>query len=442
VGFSIMTAVPVLAVTVGTADIWMAVVILVLILLAGVLAVAETSMTRMSRARAAGLVDKGVRNADRLQSVLDNLERDLNAVFLAVNILQTVQAALTGVLAARLFGTFGVVVGVVLNVVVVFVVAEAAPKTWALQNTQRAALLTAPLVALVGRSLRLVARALIGLANIILPGKGLAKGPFVTEEELIALASEAAQGGGIEESERDLIESIIEFGDTVAREIMVPRTDMVTMHVDHRITDMVEVALLNGLSRFPVYGESVDDIVGMVFAKELMSAERDGRGEAAVSTITRDAFFVPETKRVVELMAEMRTRSTHIAVVIDEYGGTAGLVTLEDLLEELVGEISDEFDLEVPTIEVLSPTVIVVHDPSINVDDLNDEYDLALPDGEWDSVGGLVFSQLGRLPEVGDLVEVPGAGLRVEKMDGRRVSQIRIELSEPAVSAGDEGGTP
>jgi CBS domain containing-hemolysin-like protein len=415
----------------STADAWLLIVVIVLVLVAAVLALAETSITRMSRARAHALVEQGVRGADRVVAILDNLERDLNAVYLAVNIVQTVQAALTGVLTASLFGPAGVILGVALNVVVIFVVAEAAPKTWALQHAERAAILTAPLVQLIGRVLRFLARALIGVANVLLPGKGLRAGPFVTEEEIIALAGEAAEAGGIEESERRLIESIIRFGDTVAREIMVPRTDMVAMQADYLVTDMVEVAILNGLSRFPVYGEGVDDVVGVVYAKDLVRAERDGGGNQPVRALMREAFFVPETKKVTELMSEMQVSNTHMAIVVDEYGGTAGLVTLEDLLEELVGDITDEFDTGQAVYEVVSHDEVVLNDPTLNVDDFNDECAFDLPEGDWDSVGGLVFSELGRVPEVGDAVEVPGARLVVERMDGRRVGTLRIHRVLP-----------
>jgi CBS domain containing-hemolysin-like protein len=432
-----------LATSMSSADLWLLVVVILLILFSAVLALAETSLTRMSRARASALVDQGVKGAERVLSIVENIERDLNAVYLSVNIAQTVQAALTGVLAARLFGSLGVVIGIAVNVVVVFVVAEAAPKTWALQHTERAALLTAPLVQTVGRVLRLLAKALIGVANVILPGKGLRRGPFVTEEELIALASEAAEGGGIEESERRLIESIIRFGDTVAREIMVPRTDMVAMQADYQVTDMVEVAILNGMSRFPVYGEDVDDVIGVVYAKDLVRSERDGGGGQPVRALMRPAFYVPETKRVAELMAEMQLSHTHMAIVVDEYGGTAGLVTLEDLLEELVGDINDEFDTGVAGYEVLADDLVVLNDPTMNVDDFNEACGFDLPEGDWDSVGGLVFSQLGRVPEVGDEVDVEGAQLVVQKMDGRRVGSVRIRRVEPQEAvevADDEAG--
>ncbi len=177
-----------LAVEFTTADVWILVVVVILIVISGVFAVAETSITRISRAKAQAMVDQGVKGGEKVKEVVENLERDLNSLFLFVLIVQTVQAALTGVVAARIFGTWGVIIATFVNVVLVFIIAEAAPKTWAIQHTERAAALTAPLVRIVGRLLRVVAQMLISVTNVILPGKGLKQGPFVTEEELLALA--------------------------------------------------------------------------------------------------------------------------------------------------------------------------------------------------------------------------------------------------------------
>lgn len=415
-------------------DFAMLAVVLLMTLTAAVLALAETSITRMSKARAAALAQTEPRKGARVQRIVDNLERDLNSIYLSVNIVQTIQAALVGVLAANLFGAAGVAVGIVVNVVVLFVVAEAAPKTWALQHTERAALLTAPVVEFAGWVLRLPAKALIGAANIILPGKGLRKGPFVTEEEILALAEEAMEHSVIEESERDLIESIIDFGDTVAREIMVPRTDMVTIGAGATIAEVVDMSIEKGLSRIPVYGENADDIEGIVYVKDAMRTEREGGGGRAVAELSHPALFVPETKRVAELLAEMQAQRTHMAIVVDEYGGTAGLVTLEDLLEELVGEIRDEFDVELPAVETL-PNGDVLVNASLNVDDVNGELDLELPEGNYDSLGGLVFELLGRVPVAGDSVECEGVRLIVERVDGRRVVRVRLVRMEPAEMA-------
>ena len=429
------TAPGVVAVTLATADVWMIVAIVVLLFVSIILAVAETSLTNISKVKAQALVDEGRPGAERLREVVGDLEHYLNGVLLVVLVCQLVQATLVGVVAERVFGALGVAVATFVNVVVVFVLAEAAPKTWTLQNPERAGVMAAPVVSAIGgfAPVRLAARALIGLTNVLLPGKGLRKGPWVSEEELLALADAAVEGEVLEGGERDLIESIIDFGDTVAREIMVPRTDMVAMEEHFKISDVVEMLILNGMSRFPVYRDSVDDISGIVYAKDLMRAERDGRGAEAVTGLMRPAMFVPETKRVAELLREMQATKTHISIVVDEYGGTAGLVTLEDLLEELVGDIHDEFDTAAPEYRRVDDRTVIVFDPAVNIDDLNSGLDLDLPEGEgdWDSVGGLVFSLLGHAPNVGDRVEVEGYRLVVEKVDGRRVAKVRIVVLDP-----------
>jgi CBS domain containing-hemolysin-like protein len=316
-------------------------------------------------------------------------------------------------------------------VLVVFVVAEAAPKTWAIQHPERAALLAArPVAALVDLApLRLVSRALIGLTNIILPGKGLKQGPFISEEELLAMADVAAEADVIDVEERRLISSIIEFGDTIVREVMVPRPDMVTVDRDFRVGDVMEVVLLNGYSRIPVAGEDVDDIVGIVYAKDLMRAERDERDEEEVGALARPARFVPETKLVSELLKEMQAEQFHMAIVVDEYGGTAGLVTLEDLIEELVGEIVDEYDVEDAQVEPLPGGDYRVSG-SLSIDDANELLDIKLPEGEWDTVGGLLFSTLGRMAAVGDSVDVPGFRVRVDRVQGRRIMRVRLSRLE------------
>ncbi|MEX0767353.1 MAG: hemolysin family protein [Microthrixaceae bacterium] len=407
-------------------------IVVVMTFAAGILAAAETAITRMTRSRATALAQKDPKRGPRVLRIVENLERDLNSIYLSVNIVQTIQSALVGVLAAALFGPLGLVIGILLNVLVLFVVAEAAPKTWALQHTERAALLTAPLIELMGKILRVPARALIGAANILLPGKGLKKGPFVTEEEILALAGEAAEHSVIEESERELIESIIHFGDTVAREIMVPRTDMVTIGADATVSELVDMAIEKGLSRFPVYGENTDDIEGVVYVKDAMRVEREGGGSTKVMDLVRPGLFVPETKPVADLLAEMQSSHNHLAVVVDEYGGTAGLATLEDLLEELVGEIHDEFDEDMPLVVHLANGEILVN-ASMNVDDINDELHLALPEGNWDSVGGMVFGLLGRVAAPGDTVETEGTRIVVEVVDGRRVIRVRL-VSKESVS--------
>jgi CBS domain containing-hemolysin-like protein len=313
-------------------------------------------------------------------------------------------------------------------VVVVFVIAEAAPKTWAIQHTERAALFASrPVSALVHFApLRLLSEALIGLTNVILPGKGIKGGPFtVSEQELLAYTTAAFEAEAIEAGEQELIESVLEFGDTVVREVMVPRTDMITVPSDLRIGDAVEVAILNGYSRIPVMGQSIDDIIGVAYAKDLMRAERDNEAERDIRSVLRAARFVPESKRVAELLPEMQAEKFHMAIVVDEYGGTAGLVTLEDLIEELVGEIVDEFDVEEPMVEPIAGGGVRVN-ARMPIDEVNELVDGTLPEGDWDSVGGLMFHLLGHVPVEGETAQCEGFELQAQRVQRRRIGRVRI----------------
>ncbi len=323
-----------------------------------------------------------------------------------------------------------------LNVTLFFVVAEVAPKTWAIQHTDRAALASArPIKALANWGpLKLLSRSLIGLTNVLLPGKGLKRGPYTSEEELLAVADLAVEDAVIEAEERRLIESVIDLGDTVVREVMVPRTDMVTVTAEFRAVDAMEVVLLNGFSRIPACGEGIDDIVGIVHAKDLMRAERDGHEERSVAEMVRPAYFVPETKGVAELLREMQVDRFHMAIAVDEYGGTAGLITLEDIIEELLGEIVDEFDVEDPMIEPLPGGDVRVN-ARMALDEVNDLIRASLPEGDWDTIGGLLLSELGHVPTEGEKVEVGGWQLTAQRVQGRRIGRVRlhrVEAFDPA----------
>jgi CBS domain containing-hemolysin-like protein len=404
-----------------------------LVAFAAVLAAAETSLTHLGRGRAASLEESGEKHAALLVRLLEHRERVLNPILLVLLTCHLAAATIVAVIATQHWGTVGVVFAFVVELVVIFVLAEAVPKTYALLATERAALRTAPLVQAIAviAPLRWAARLLVGAANVIIPGRGRAEGPVVTEHDLIALAGIAVDDDVLEAEERQLIANTIEFGDTVVREVMVPRPDMVTVSDKFRIGDVMEVAILNGFSRLPVTGDGVDDIIGVLYAKDLMRAERDGKADDPVADCIRPAMFVPETKKVADLLRDMQSKRNHLAVVIDEYGGTAGLVTLEDLIEELVGEIVDEYDVEEAQIEHL-PSGDVVVNARMNIDDLDDVIHADWPDGDWDSVGGLLIGLLGHVPEEGETVEVDGHRLRAEKVSGRRIDRVLISRTADA----------
>ena len=435
----------VLATAITTVD-WVILAAVILLFLQSIfLAVAETSLTRISKAKAQALAETQGKKGKILLSLVEHQEW-LNPTLLVVLSSQLIQSTLLGVFATRLFGGWGVLAATVLNVTLFFVVAEVAPKTWAIQHTDRAALASArPIKALANLApLRVLSKALIGLTNVLLPGKGLKRGPYTSEEELLAVADLAVEEAVIEAEERRLIESVIELGDTVVREVMVPRPDMITVTGDFRVADAMEVVILNGYSRIPTCGEGIDDIVGIVHAKDLMRAERDGHEERVVNELVRPAHFVPETKRVAELLKEMQQQRFHQAIVVDEYGGTAGLVTLEDIIEELLGEIVDEFDVEDPMIEPLPGGDYRVN-ARMPLDEVNDLLEARFPEGDWDTIGGLLLSQLGHVPAEGESVVVDGWELTAVRVQGRRIGRVRLhavevdaESTEPAADASVE----
>ncbi len=418
-------------------DLVLVIVVLVLLAASAGLALAETSLVRTNRAKALALVEDDRRGAKVLLRLTEHPQGFLNPVLLLVLICQLVVATLVGILASDLFGPWGVVAALVFEIVVIFVLGEAVPKNWAVRHPERAALASAPFVSALVRfwPVRIVSRALIGLANLIIGEGGQYLGSGVTESELLAMADVAVEGDVIETEERALIHSIIEFGDTVVREVMVPRPDMVTIDADTSIESALERALEAGFSRMPVIERQVDDVVGIAYIKDMIEKVRAGQGGEAVRSHLRPAHFVPETKRVSSLMREMQAETFHQAVVVNEYGGTAGLVTLEDLIEELVGEIVDEFDVEEPPVEELGAGELRVS-ARLVIDEVNELIDADLPTGAWDTVGGLVFDLLGHVPEPGEAVTVDGVRLVADRVNNRRIERVRIVPVAPRPAGG------
>jgi putative hemolysin len=412
-------------------------VVVVLFVLSIFLALAETAFVRMSRIRALALAEDGNRRAERLAVMLEQPEQTLNSVLLLVLVSQLTSATLIGVLLEGAAGAWGVVIGIVLQILLFFVIGEVAPKTFAVQHTERAALAVTPLLWFLTQfaPLRLLSRGLIGMANVILPGRGLKEGPFVTEEEIRTMADVAASEEVIEREEQALIHSIFEFGDTVVREVMQPSPDVVTVDCDDTIEAGIEAAIDRGYSRLPA--RDGDDIEGLVYLKDLVRRARAGEGDQPVRTAVRPASFVPEQKRVAELLREMQTEHFHMAVVVDEYGATSGIVTLEDLLEEIVGEIADEYDVERPGVERCADGSLRLPG-RMPIDDASDELGVELPDAEWDTLGGLILNLLGHVPEDGEAVRFGDLELTAEDVQERRIGTVRIRKVPDAALADAE----
>ena len=410
-------------------DVLMVVVILVLLIVLVFASVAEMSLSRMSKPRATSLADKGLKSGKALKRLVDHPERWVNPLLLTVNICQTVQTTLTAIVAGHMFGAAGVAIGVVLNVVVFFVLAEAVPKTYAVLYPQRAALLSARPTSLIVSfpPLQWISRGLIKLTNVIVRGKGLEAGPFVSEQELLGIVEVAAEDGVVEHEERELIESIIEFGDTIAREVMVPRPDIQVLEHTATITQALDIALEEGYSRLPVVNSEDDDVLGLAYTKDLMRTEREGGGARLVSELVRTVHFVPENKPVNRLMREMQAKQFHLALVADEYGAFVGMVTLEDCLEELVGEIVDEHDDEDAEVQRLADGDYLV-DGGMSVGDLNDLLGTSIPDDDWDTVGGFLFGTLEHVPEQGESISHDGWRFAAAEVEGRRIRHVKVTI--------------
>ena len=416
-------------------DYWMIAAIGLILVALIFLSLAEMSLSQMTKPRAAALAEKGAKSGKALVRLAAEPTLWVNPLLLTVNIFQTVQATLMGVVAGRLFGPAGVAIGVVINVLLFFVLAEAVPKTYAVLNPVRGATSTARPISLLVRfwPLRAASAVLIKLTNIIVKGEGLKQGPFIGEQEFLGIVEAAAQESVIEHEERELIESIIEFGDTVVREIMVPRPDAVFIDSDLTITQALDKAVEDGFSRLPVLrkdDDDVDDVVGIVYVKDLVIAERQGNGANSITDLIRQVEVVPENKLVADLMRSMQAKKFHMVMVADEYGIIVGLATLEDCLEELVGEIVDEHDDEDLSLQTL-PNGDYLVIGSMPISRLNDELELKVPEAEYDTIGGFIFGMLGHVPVQGESVDFDGWRISTETLDGRRIQQVRISAITP-----------
>ncbi len=430
------------AARVGASDGAYLIAVLVLLGLSAVLSLAETGLVRTSRARARALEEGRHRGARSLARLVEDPERFLAPVLLLVLICQLVAATLVGVEASRLFGPLGVAVATVFEVVVIFVVGEAVPKQWAVRHPDRAALFAAPLVTALLRfpPIRAISGVLIGLARVLTPkGSKHVAEPDVTESELLALADVAVDEALIENEERRLISQVFDFGDTIVREVMRPRPDVVAVEMATPAGAALERAMSAGVSRLPAYAGNVDNIDGIAYTRDLMRAIRDGHEQRPVGELVRPAHYVPETKRVAPLLREMQQGHFHLAVVVDEYGGTAGVVTMEDLIEELVGEIADEFDVEEPLIESLGDDRYRVS-AKMPVDEVNELAGTELPVGDWDTIGGLVLHLRGRVPAEGEATTWDGYELVAERVQRRRIGTVRLRRVSPPPSEGEELG--
>jgi CBS domain containing-hemolysin-like protein len=420
----------------GLPDVTLLVIAAGLVVLAGLFAMTDAAIAAVSSARAAELAREGVRGARALQAVAADAVRHINLLLLLRLVCELTATTLVALVAVDTFGAgwSAALVTAGAMTVVSYVVVGVAPRTIGRQHAYAVGRNAAPLVRGLGRALNPLASLLILIGNAVTPGRGFREGPFATQVELRELVDLAEQRGVVEHGERQMIHSVFALGDTIAREVMVPRTEMVWIESAKTLRQALALFLRSGFSRIPVVGESVDDVLGVLYLKDVI---RDGDDGRPVVDVMRQATFVPESKPVDDLLSEMQAARTHLVIVVDEYGGTAGLVTIEDILEEIVGEIRDEYDVERPPVERLPDGAVRVT-ARLPIEDLGELFDVELPADEVETVAGLLAQALGRVPIPGAAATLGGLRLVAEGTTGRR-NRIDTVLVNRAVA--DHDGT-
>jgi len=406
----------------------------VLVLFGAFFSASETALFSSNRLALRRLRDRGDRRAMVAHHLLED-PGHLLTTLLVGNTIADIGASVAATsialsLLGRRGGEWAAFIGVTL---LVLIVSEIAPKTLAARQADRMALWVAGPIKFIGQILGPVNHMVSVAATVLIRPFGAPitpRPPLMTEEQLRFLVQVGEEEGVIEETEREMIYSIFEFGDTLVREVMRPRIDIVGVASQATINEALGSVTEHGHSRLPVYEGSIDQIKGVVYVRDLLPAARQGRLNQPVVEVMRPAFFVPETKKVDELFREMQRKKVSMAIVLDEFGGTAGLVTMEDLLEEIVGEIQDEYDLEERPIQLLDDHTVMVN-ARTHIHEVNEMLGLHLPEEDVDTIAGLVYTAFGRVPSQGETANLQGAELRVEKTLGHRITKVRITRTPP-----------
>ena len=422
---------------------WLVAAALVLVLLAGLCVATEVAIIRISRAGTRELTGgrKG-RGTRRLPAVLADAPVYLSVLLLVQICCETAATVLVTAVLLHWLGSGwrAFLIAVAVMAAVLYLVAGITPRILGRQHEGRLAAAAASVLYPVVRMLGPLPRVLLAVGSALIPGRGSRDGAQASEEELRGLVDLLEQRRVIEPRESAMMQSVFELGETIVREVMVPRTDMVFVERGKTVRQALSLALRSGFSRIPVVGENEDDVIGIAYLKDLVEhteSNRDSEPADKVETVMRPATFVPESKPVDALLRDMQARQIHLAIVIDEYGGTAGLVTIEDILEEIVGEITDEYDQEQPTVDWLAPGRARVT-ARLPVTDLAELFGVSIEAEDVETVGGLLAYALGRVPIAGSVATVAGLTLTAESLEGRRnrIGTVTVEREEPGATAG------
>jgi CBS domain containing-hemolysin-like protein len=407
-------------------DLWLLIALLVLIVVAAVLGASEAALLRVQRVRLEIDADAGDSRARTMLTLLEDLPRVLNTVLLVVLLVQITAATVSGSLAARHFGSLTITVSSFVLTFILFVYSEAIPKTYAVKHPESVARATAPLLRVLTSILRPVVSALVWFADLQAPGTGIASPAAPTEDELLRLASEAVAVGTIEHSDHALMDRAFELGDLRVDDIYVPRIDVVAVPDSLSVRSALDLALESGHRRIPIHHGSIDNIVGIVRLGDLAKHSLE-RSDQPVTALAFEPLVVPESKKVVELLADMQSSDVHFAVVVDEYGGTAGIVTIEDMVERLLSSLSSQDGSGSPEIRQVDSTTWIASG-TLDTDDLERVLGRQVPHGDWNTVAGLVIGLAGHIPGPGETIEADGLHFAVLEAADRRVLSVRVTL--------------
>jgi CBS domain containing-hemolysin-like protein len=420
-------------------DLSLVLLLLVTLALAWIAAAAETALTSVSRIHLRRLVDAGDPHALMIQKLHANPNDYLTAI-LTTNTTAIIVSATAAGLLGNNHGYSAFLPQLVISLVdavIVLVFCEITAKTLALRYNMRFAQALAPTVAVITSTTRIPIRAMSSFARLLARPTGAVTGPFVTEEELKMLVNVGEEEGIIEEEEREMIHGVIEIGDMTVREVMIPRIDIVAVEVTRPVDEIVQLVLKHGHTRIPVYEGMIDNIVGVAYAKDLLrySAQRrpgtTAKSNGDLRKVMRKPYFVPENKNLSEFLHEMRENRVHMAIVVDEHGQTAGIITIEDIIEEIVGDIRDEYDaMEEEEIQFLAPNEAVL-DARVSLSDAREELGLRLEAEDVDSLGGFIYSHLGTIPRAGEIVDIEGITMTVTSVRGQRIGKVRVRAEKP-----------
>ena len=409
----------------------------VLIFLSALFSSAETAFLSTNKIRLRNLQEEGEKKADLVLFMLDNQKKLISALLVGNNIVNIGSSALATKMATEAFGNAGVGIATGIMTLLVLVFGEVIPKNLAAAHAETWAMFIAPFIRLVSFVLTPVVFLLTKLSDFVVhfSKSDDEEDPTITEDEFKILVNVGQEEGVLDESESEMINSIFEFDETVVKAIMVPRIDIVAVDVEDSINEALRIIVDGGHSRIPAYEESIDNIVGILYAKDIFAHLDADFDTMKVKELLRPAYYIPETKKVSDLLNELRLKKVHMAIILDEYGGTNGLVTIEDLIEEIIGDIQDEYDVEDDLI-VMHGEDHLVADARAPIGDVEDAFDVELDeeileDSEADTIGGLAFEHLGGIPAVGDEVTVGRFLIRIVDVSGRRISKVEILLLPP-----------